>query len=201
MLNVKWSSFIQHSTLTIQHSPPLPTYHRNHRGGTRHPREPVAESYIRRHRMSRLEIGVDDPLPVHGQLLDHAAARIDECGDTGGSRAKEVAIVLHGAQAGLIEVLPRCGGAVVPRVVGDGHQHVGAVHDLLPRDLRIDDLVADGWTVAKLAVERRVLHAELELPHLVDELAREEEHLAQRDVLAERNEADLVVVSDGAAAA
>src|SRR5947207_2909748 len=52
----------------------LPCCDRNERRDARHPSEPVPESYIRRHRMSRLEIGVDDPLAVHGQLLHHAAA-------------------------------------------------------------------------------------------------------------------------------
>src|SRR5437763_13695379 len=73
---------------------------------TSNPPKPVPESYIRRHRMSRLEVGIDDPLPVHAQLRDHAAARIDERGDAGRPRAKEVATARHRAHAGLMELLP-----------------------------------------------------------------------------------------------
>src|SRR5438067_52614 len=97
-------------------------------------------------------------------------------------------------------MLPWRRGAVVPGVVGDGDQDVRAVHDLRARNLREDHFVTNGRTVAKPAIERRVLGPELELTNGVDECVREEQHLPQRHVLAERYETDFVVVAYGASA-
>src|SRR3954451_20326296 len=98
-------------------------------------------------------------------------------------------------------MLPRRRGAVVPGIVRDRDEDRRAVYDLRARNLREHHLVADRRTVTEAAVERRVLRTELELPDGVYERVREEEHLPQRHVLAERHEPDFVVVADRLSAA
>src|ERR1043165_5195223 len=162
----------------------------------RDPRNPIPIPHICRHRRPRLEPRVYRPLPVHRQLLDDPPRRRHVRADPRRRRAQEITIRLDGAEASLIQMLPRRRRAVVPGVVRDRHEDVGAVHHLAARDLRVDDFVADRRAVAEAAVERRVAVAELELADLAHQLVGEEEHLAQRHVLAERHEADLVVVPD-----
>src|SRR4051794_30301812 len=98
-------------------------------------------------------------------------------------------------------MLARCRGAVVPGVVRDCDEDRRAVYDLRARNLREDHLVADRRSVAEAAVERRVLRPEFELADGVYERVREEKHLPQRHVLAERHEPDFVVVTDRLSAA
>src|SRR3954471_23972600 len=98
-------------------------------------------------------------------------------------------------------MLARCRGAVVPGVVGDRDEDGRAVYDLRTRNLREDHLVADRRTVTEASIERRVLRSELELADGVHERVREEEHLPQRHVLAERHEPDLVIVTNRFSAA
>ena len=72
---------------------------------------------------------------------------------------------------------------------------------LRPRDLRKDDLVADRQPVTQFAMQRLVVGSELEFADGAHEFPGEEQHLAHRDVLAERHELHLVVVSDRASRA
>src|SRR5258708_4440358 len=161
--------------------------------------EPVSESYIGRRRMSRLKLGVDNAVTSHRDLLDDPAGGIDEGGDAGRAGPQQVAIVLDGTQARLIQVLSGRRGAVVPGIVGNRDEDVRAMTDLSARELRIHDLVADGRTIVLAPDERRVPGAELEFANVVHELLGEEEHLAHRHVFAEWDEPDLVVVAHGPA--
>src|SRR5436190_13989983 len=127
----------------------------------------------------------------HWEGLADLARRIDECRDAGRSRAEQVAIGFDGAEARLPEMLRGRGRPVVPRVVRDRDEHLRAVANLLARDLRIDDLVADRRAVFHFAGQRKVVRAELERADGMDELLCEEEHDPPRNVLAERHEPEL----------
>src|ERR1051326_2688385 len=126
------------------------------------PRKPVSVSHIRRPGVSRRKLRQQNPFVPHRYFMHHPAGGVDPGGNAGGGGAEKPAVVLDGAEARLVEVLPRGGRSVVPGVVRDRHQHVGAVADLRARDLRIDDLVADRRSVRVLPAPRTVVPGELE---------------------------------------
>src|ERR1041385_6896135 len=108
---------ILHSKFEIRNSSSLQD--RDHTQRNSKPRKPIPIPHICRHRRPRLKPRIYRPLPVHRQLLHDPARRRHVRADSRRRRAQEIAVRLHGAKTGLIQMLPRRRRAVVPGVVRD----------------------------------------------------------------------------------
>jgi len=130
------------------------------------------------------------------QLSEDAAIGGDEAAMAVVARAQERPAVLDGAEDHVAEVLLGAAALVVPRVVGDSHEHICAAAGELAAEIGKDVLKADidaGFGAAG-ELEDVVGQAGREIAAHADEVAQPGQLVAEGRELAERHAMDLVVV-------
>src|SRR5262249_15786727 len=153
--------------------------------------------------VERPDAGPPDVLDVPQHLEERALpadlpVAVDDGADPAAGRPNHGDAILDGAERRLGQMLVRRRRVAVPGVVGDVDAELGSAIHEPARQRGEDALVADEG--AEAAVARQVEHgrhdAGAELPDRRHDLADEEEHAREGDVLAEGHELHLVVGAD-----
>ncbi len=134
--------------------------------------------------------------------LPHPPIRIDRRRHPVVRIAQQPPPVLNRSHPRHVQVLPRSTGVAIPGVIADVDQHLSAILRELPHLIRKNRLVADEDAVAAhravlvLDAKDRVIGTAIEPRDAPGKLLREEQQLLKRNILAERNQVNLVVASD-----
>src|SRR5579864_3295240 len=148
------------------------------------------ESGCRSERVGRNQ----DGLLLPGNSRCDSSPWIDRGGHTGIGGAQQPSVIFYGSHARLAQVLRISSAVAVPAVVGNIHQHLGALLRELPHLIGENGFVADERSQpSATGVERSSRIAMLKLAYLPSQTSRKREQAREGQVFSKRNKVNFVV--------
>src|ERR1700678_2639250 len=164
--------------------------------GSKHtePREPVAETRVQRQISSEIVGSVELASNIGRQLRDDASVRIDRGGETVVRIAQQPAPAFHRAHSHHHQVLDGSGGTAEPAVIRNGDQQLRTGGGEPARFTRKNRLVTNERAeAASRNFPHAIRRSRREIGNIGGQASRESEPPAQRHVLAEGHEMNLII--------